>query len=285
MISRITYIILTTMVVNNAIAKLVDVGLSENEAKAYLALTSVNPTTAYEIAGLSGIPSSKIYGVLTRLQEKGVVSLADDDKKKRYVPISPEEFIESRRGKLERTLNSLKEDLVSVRTEKDVSYIWNIHDYEYLLEKSSRMILSAEHNILISGWHEELGGFDRLLKTREQENMPISIVHFGKVKTNVGQVFHHPIEDTIYAEKGGRGLVIIVDSKEAMIGTIFNDNRVEGAWSMNKGFVTLAEDYIKHDVYIMKIISRFDDLLKNSFGGRYEQLRDIFHDHELEKGE
>ncbi|MBW2364395.1 MAG: hypothetical protein JRF25_04815 [Deltaproteobacteria bacterium] len=95
-----------------------------------------------------------------------------------------------------------------------------------------------------------------------------------------GQIFKHPIEDTIYNEKGGRGFVIIADSKEALMATVFEENRVEGAWSVNKGFVTLAEDYVKHDIYIMKIVRRFDRQLIERFGENYVKLRDIFNDEE-----
>jgi hypothetical protein len=28
---------------------------------------------------------------------------------------------------------------------------------------------------------------------------------------------------------------------------------IDGAWSRNKSFVTVAEDYLKHDVYITKV--------------------------------
>ena len=62
--------------------------------------------------------------------------------------------------------------------------------------------------------------------------------------------------------------------------TVFEENRVEGAWSVNKGFVTLAEDYVKHDIYIMKIVRRFDRQLIERFGENYGKLRDIFNDQE-----
>ncbi len=56
--------------------------------------------------------------------------------------------------------------------------------------------------------------------------------------------------------------------------------RVSGAWSRSEGFVLLAEDYIKHDVYIMKIVARFDRPLVKRFGRGYWRLRDIFSDTE-----
>ena len=77
--------------------------------------------------------------------------------------------------------------------------------------------------------------------------------------------------------------VIISDSKEALMATVFEENRIEGAWSVNKGFVTLAEDYVKHDIYIMKIVQRFDSQLIDRFGENYVKLRDIFQNEEARK--
>jgi len=277
-----SFIILTTMVVN-IIKQLTEIGFTEYEAKAYTALVSENPATAYEIARSSGIPTSKIYEVISRLLEKGVVILADDRKTKRYIPIDPEEFIESRRNKLEATLNGLKNDLSNIQKETDISYIWNVNDHEDLMEKAERMVSCAEQNLLISGWHEELSLLEDILSKKEKENVQIAIVHFGDVRIRSGQIFQHPIEDTIYNEKGGRGFVIIADSKEALMATVFEENRVEGAWSVNKGFVTLAEDYVKHDIYIMKIVRRFDQQLIHRFGENYGKLRDVFNDEEAGK--
>jgi HTH-type transcriptional regulator, sugar sensing transcriptional regulator len=268
--------------VDNIIDRLIEIGFSEYEAKAYAALVRANPATAYEIARLSGIPTSKIYGVISRLHKKGIVMLAGDEKKKRYIPLEPSEFIESTRKKIEITLDGLENDLSSIRKGNDISYIWDIHDYEYLMEKAVRMVESAEESLLISGWDEELAVLEEHIVSRNKSNVKVAIVHFGEGTVNVGMVYQHPIEDTIYNEKGGRGIVIITDMKEALMATIYPDYKVEGAWSVNKGFVTLAEDYVKHDIYIMKIVNRFDDLLIDRFGKKYKKLRDIYNDEERE---
>ncbi|PKL38801.1 MAG: hypothetical protein CVV44_08000 [Spirochaetae bacterium HGW-Spirochaetae-1] len=271
---------MTTMVVNNTLNKLIEIGFSEYEARAYMALIGNNPVTAYEIARLSGIPTSKIYEVLARLEDKGVVSFSSVDSKKMYVPLPPQEFIESHRSRLESTLDTLKRELSAEYIEKDVSYIWNLHDYDHLMEKAERMILKAETNILLSGWKEDILPLGDCIKDKTKRGIPVAIVNFGETAIGSGQVFRHPIEDTIYDEKGGRGFTLVADSREAMTATVYRDRRVEGAWSMNSGFVTLAEDYVKHDIYIMKIVERFDKELIKRFGAGYVKLRDVFHDEE-----
>lgn len=269
-------LILSTTVVNNITNNLLTLGLSEYEAKAYIALLEKNPATAYEVAKSSGIPTSKIYEVLSRLAEKGFVSHLLEDSTKRYTPMDAHEFIKSHRSRIETTLNSLEDELPRVRKVMGSSNIWSISDYEYLMDRAGRMILEAQDTLLISAWRDEIENLYDFLKTAEIKDVRIAIIHFGRPWIKAGRIFQHPVEDTIYLERGERGLVIVSDSKEVLMSTILKDGSVEGAWSMNRGFVTLAEDYIKHDIYIMKIVRRFDSLLRRVFGNKYEDLRDLF---------
>lgn len=268
------------MVVNKLLLNMIDLGFTEYEAKAYIALLSAKSATAYEIARISGIPTSKIYEVISKLTDKGIIFSLNNEEKNKYIPLKPEEFIESRRHRYENTLNTVKTELQNIAKEPDISYIWNLHEYDYLLDKTKRIVKEAASSILLSAWPEEISYIKEALKQKEKSGVKISIIHFGEINFKIGQLFSHPIEDTIYSEKGGRGLTIVADSKEALIATIFQNNQIEGGWSINKGFVTLAEDYIKHDIYIMKIVKRFDKLLIKRFGQNYKKLRDIYNDNE-----
>jgi HTH-type transcriptional regulator, sugar sensing transcriptional regulator len=260
------------------IIELQELGFSEYEAKIYLSLLRDSPATAYEAGKSSGVPTSKVYEVLKKLVEKGILSVIDEGKTKRYVPIEPGEFLDRYKTRTERVVDNLRNRLAAVKGQKELSFIWNIHEYEYLVDKAKRMIDSAGVSVLISIWKEELAILDDRIREALQRKVAVAVVHFGFPVTQLGQMYRHPIEDTIYQEKGGRGFVLIVDSKEVLMGTVLKDNKVEGAWSMNRGFVTMAEDYIKHDVYMMKIVRRFSGLLRKRFGSAYEKLRDIFKD-------
>ncbi len=267
------------------ITKLSEIGLSEYEAKAYLALLRANPSTAYEIAKESGIPTSKIYQVIHKLTEKGICLLSEENgKTKHYVPIQPDEFLNRYKSTVGTLVDSLKKEFSGLSSRQDVSHIWNISDYNHLVDKAHRMIDSARSVLLLSLWKEELESLETALRRAEGRGVRIALVHFGLPKLEVGQVYYHPIEDTLYAEKGGRGFVVIADSQEVLIGTVSYEGKTEGAWSQNKGFVMIAEDYVKHDVYITKIIKRLDKELINCFGERYAKLRDLFRDEEVDRG-
>jgi HTH-type transcriptional regulator, sugar sensing transcriptional regulator len=260
--------------------KLISIGFSEYEAKAYLALVRESPATAYEIAKLSSIPTSKIYEVLNKLLEREAVLKIEHSGKQKYLPLSPDELIAQYRGRIDDTLAALQTGLHHLQHDQNLSYIWNILDYDTLMEKSVRLIAQTKRHVLLSLWPEETQHLEIEIRKALRRGVKAATILFGHHKSTLGQTYQHPIEDTLYAEKGGRGLVIVADSQEVLFGKIAVGNKVEGACSRNAGFTAMAEDYIKHDIYVMKIVQRFDPLLTKTFGKNYHKLRDVFHNEE-----
>lgn len=269
------------MVVNSAqIAELFGrLGLSDYEARVYTALVAHQPATAYEAAKEAGVPTSKVYEVLDRLEARGMVRGFDEAGRRRYHPQPPEDFVEATRRSLGQTLDALKADLGRLGGARDQSLVWNLTDADALIDKACRMVEGAAEALLVSAWNPEARVLAPLMVEARLRGVRTALVHFGPGDLDLEGVFRHPIEDTIYAEKGGRGLTVVADGREALMGTL-RDEAPEGAWSLNRGFVTLAEDYVKHDIYIMKIVERFDGPLRDRFGPRYEKLRDVWNDEE-----
>jgi HTH-type transcriptional regulator, sugar sensing transcriptional regulator len=268
------------MVVNKVIDLLKGLGFSEYEAKAFSGLLSAYPATAYEIAKTSGIPTSRIYQIIERLFEKGLILKLAENEKTMYVPMDLKEFVTGYRKDVEKSLSALESELARGQEQPSASYIWNIRDLGQVMNKAERMVASAQKTLLVSGWHEELAVLEPFLRQAEKREVKIGVVHFGLPLIGAGQVYRHPIEDTIYQEKGGRALIVVTDSEEALMGIVFGNDLAEGATSRNKGFVLLAEDYVKHDIYIMKIVTRFDGELIARFGPNYGKLRDVYTDKE-----
>ncbi len=267
---------------DQSLLRLADLGLSEYEAKAYVALLKRNPATAYETAKASGIPTSKIYEVMEKLRAKGIAMVEDEGgERKLYVPQDAREFLAGQKARLSETISGLEEELRSLSGARDVSYLWNVRSREDLLDRARAMIGRSEREFLLSAAVEELEDLARAISEAGKRRVRIATVRFGDRDMKLpGAVYPHPIRDTLQEEKGGRGFALVVDSGEALIGTIGAAGGVEGAYSRNRGFVTAAEDYVKHDIYIMKIVNRYDAELINRFGPKYALLRDVFKDEE-----
>ena len=111
--------------------------------------------------------------------------------------------------------------------------------------------------------------------------MRVAIIDYGSLALEASAVYAHPIKDTIHGEKGGRGLTLCADSRVALMGLVQDDGGAHGAWSRNRAFVAAAEDYLKHDIYVQKIVGRFHDLLVRTYGPNFTRWRDVFSDRVL----
>jgi sugar-specific transcriptional regulator TrmB len=259
--------------------RLREIGLGDYEAKIYVALVKRHPATGYELARGSGVPSSKVYEVLGRLQEKDVVFVTDSGgRAKRYVPVDPEEFVDRHRTRVTRALDGLRDDLEAIGADEPVGYIWNVHGRAALLERTSHLIERAEQTLLVSGWDEELADLAPAIAAAHRREVRVAVIDYGSLPLEAAAVYPHPIKDTIHGEKGGRGLTVCADSRVALMGLVQDDGVGQGAWSRNRAFVAAAEDYLKHDIYVQKIVGRFHDLLVRTYGPNFTRWRDVFSD-------
>ena len=73
----------------NLIKKLLDLGLTEREAKLYLTLLEKKSFTALELQQIAKIPRTKIYEVLQKMIDRGICTQRSLGKKKIYEAVEP----------------------------------------------------------------------------------------------------------------------------------------------------------------------------------------------------
>jgi len=93
--------------------QLVNFGLSEKEARIYLALLELEAATVYETAKHSGINRSSAYVVLEALSKKGFVGISDDKKVRKYIAASPETLLNAAKASTKKQ-EGIKEGLESI---------------------------------------------------------------------------------------------------------------------------------------------------------------------------
>ena len=91
--------------------KLVELGFSEYEAKAYIALLRESPVTGYQLAKLSGVPRSMIYEVLGKLTARGAAMTLRTGGSTKYAPVPAAEFLDQLHRENEQIIDSLKDAL------------------------------------------------------------------------------------------------------------------------------------------------------------------------------
>ena len=132
------------------IDKLVGIGFSEYEAKAYVALLRESPITGYQLAKLSGVPRSMIYEVLGKLTVRGAAMTLRKEGSTQYAPVPAAEFLEQLHRGQDALIHALEEDLSGIDADSDLDYVWNIDGHENVMSKAIEMIVQAQRNVYLS---------------------------------------------------------------------------------------------------------------------------------------
>lgn len=101
---------------DNELYNLLDLGLTEGEAKVYLALSKLGSSTVGPIVKESSVAYSNVYDILNRLIEKGIVSFIIKNKTKYFQAASPVNLLNYLEKK-ERELSSQKQTLNKILPE------------------------------------------------------------------------------------------------------------------------------------------------------------------------
>jgi sugar-specific transcriptional regulator TrmB len=95
----------------SAVDRLIALGLTEYEATAYLVLLEEQPLTAPQLSECSGIPLSRVFSVLTNLEDRGAVESSNGTGPRGYFAVPAEEFLDRIRRDYREKLAELRQNL------------------------------------------------------------------------------------------------------------------------------------------------------------------------------
>jgi sugar-specific transcriptional regulator TrmB len=107
------------------INQLKDLGLSDNEAKVYMAMLELGPATVLDISGKAGVNRPTTYVQIESLKKMGLVSTQNKGKKQLFIAESPEQ-LEYILDKQKSEIENKKEELRKILPE--LTGIFNLSD-------------------------------------------------------------------------------------------------------------------------------------------------------------
>ena len=131
------------------IATLKGIGLTMYEAQAYVTLTSLIQGTADEVSKSSGIPRSKIYDVLKKLNEKDFIEV-EDGRPLTYIAKSPVEVLSREKENITSQIDDTITRLTNIY-ENGMSQvqapIWRIYGVEKIINQEVEIIKRAKNTV------------------------------------------------------------------------------------------------------------------------------------------
>ncbi len=259
------------------IESLRQIGLSLNESKAYLSLLRKGGVTGYELSKNAGIPPSKIYESLNKLQAKGLISLIRSNNGQRYVAVEPVEILNRYQREYHRTLEGLKRQLAKIHQNPDAfnHYLWQLSERDSILNKVREIVKNSRKMIYLSIWKEELQQVEEFLRKADQRGVKMAIVLYGDAQIDFGVVYEHSLEEILLREMGERRLSLVADNQIVLLAHFSTSGESFGTWSHHRGMINLAIDYITHDIISLKLVKQFEPQMSSIYGKKWEGLRNV----------
>ncbi len=257
-------------------------GFSEYEVKAYLSLLEAYPVNGYGLSKVSGIPRSRIYEVLSSLEEKQLVFKEVVDEATMYYPLEPDLLVEKLRRDMGQILSHV-ESFTKKRysAKKEDQRMITITGYEEILSFVELIIKRAQTRIALSIWEKEALSLSGALQDAAQRGVAIKGIYFGENAPVEGLVYHRRI-DRYLTEKKERHMNIIIDSNQVVSGVISRGDQSRVSFIKDAGFVEMSEDFISHDVMINAYSNKISGAEKEAFEAFSDQARRDYFDYSKE---
>jgi HTH-type transcriptional regulator, sugar sensing transcriptional regulator len=251
-------------------------GMTEWEARAYLALLEESPSSGYGVAKRSGVPRAKVYEVLASLEAKGAVHVASGEPKL-YGPVQPGELIERWRDELGRRIDAAEEALANhaVQVGGDAA-IWDIQGRGQIFDRARQLVRDSTQRLMLEIWAPDADELRADLAEAAARGVRITVVAYGDPRLPFADVYPHPSTDEVTAGLGGRWLVLSVDNREVVAGIVSSGVDSRAAWTSHPALVVPITELVKHDLYKLEMLAVHKDVLEAEFGPGLIKLRTKF---------
>lgn len=175
------------------ISTLQKLGLTYYEAKAYLALMMTGVTKPSVISEESGIPRTKIYEVLKKLEENNWITI-EKGRPSTVTPKYPKEIIENKKSIFNSNIDSLSNELsmsYDSMMSNETLKVRILHSIDNIAQLTAEMIERAEKRIMFMGSLYsplEIEIIQNQLLKAKQRGVSIRIITVPKIKIKDGEI-------------------------------------------------------------------------------------------------
>ncbi|KVZ02491.1 TrmB family transcriptional regulator [Burkholderia stagnalis] len=259
---------MTTNISSDLIQALIRVGFSQYESQAYCALLRRSPVNGHEAGKLSGVPPSKIYETLQRLEAKGAVLLHRSEPVL-YAAVPYREVLSRIRSTVEKDLDLIEQELTRLPATREPGLVWSLRDKEAIVEAFKSAIERAQTSLFAALWDAELPLLRNSLEAASARGVDVHVAIYG-AETLDGPHCYDLRECGASAQKRleGRRLSVVVADERSAVTAEFGSIAIDEAVITNNPVISLlAVEYVKADVMGRVLINAMG---KDAFEAAYQ---------------
>lgn len=238
---------------------LLQLGFSEYEAKAYIALLRKSPVSGYELAKQSGVPRSMVYEVVGKLVARGAAMTLPSGNSSRYAPVPATEFFDQLQRENNKLIDEVRDSLTAIGPVADLEYVWNIEGLENILARAIEMIDQAQERIYLALLPVTFDMLRPSLTRAVERGVRVVVYTTADLDLPGGQVAVAHVSEETLGQASGLGLILVIDSQEVLIGERLAGAQARASWTGSSLLVFIAEHHLRTDLYLPQILARLGD--------------------------
>lgn len=168
-----------------AVDALENLGLTEYEARCFVALAQLPHGTAREIGQVADIPRSRVYETMDRLRERGLVEIHEAEPRA-YQGVPIDTAIEILRNQYESYFDTVERTLQQIEPtyKKAQQAVWAINTHEQVTGRVVDLVGDASDEIVLIVLEDDLLDEDTLAGLADASDRGVS-VHVGSVSDSI----------------------------------------------------------------------------------------------------
>lgn len=131
-----------------AVSALEELGLTEYEARCYVALARITQGTAKEISRVADVPRSRVYDTVDRLHARGLVDIQQSEPRQ-FKAVPKEEALDLLRQTYDDTIERADEALERLETVDSAEHsgVWAVENREHVDSRVESLLADAEWEV------------------------------------------------------------------------------------------------------------------------------------------
>ena len=171
---------------------IVALGLTEYEAKVYLALLRESPATGYQLAKLSGVPRSMVYEALGRLETRGAVLKSGEERATLYRPLPPTMLVDRFESEHRQLVQGARDAMEAIYTAPEEDRLWSISGRAAVLNYADELLARARTEAALVLSDRDLEALRSRIEAAATRGVSVSALLTGEGDLLVGEVARHP---------------------------------------------------------------------------------------------
>ncbi|MDL5361825.1 TrmB family transcriptional regulator [Halalkalicoccus sp. NIPERK01] len=227
-------------------------GLSNYEAKVFIALQTLGTGTARDVYRVSEIPRSQVYGAAESLAERGLIEVQHSTPMQ-YRPVSLAEAEELLEERFERERTQAFDYLAEVRERHDPGPeeredIWSVNGVDHVSDRIEHLIRTAEERVVFGAGAPRLARESLREALREAAERGVEVVIVSE-DAEVRALFEdapvavHAPPEVLRNVRTAR--MLVVDDRAVLLSVRGDGEDQEAAfWSESSGFATVLVELL-----------------------------------------